>query len=1446
MARPAIQNLSRQSQDAPNSLCWPADRQRYLPPDFLPSPSDPLKQRRIATHLQAVWQAVQTYLPQRAVRRLLGGLEPGEMWGELAEGTFLFADISGFTALAERLGALPDGTEQIAAMINNYFTGMLQVVGQSCREIVDAETDANSSLYDLLKFGGDAMLFLFSGPDHARLAVHAARRMQQNMARVAQTVQSPGASNLSMHIGLNSGRFLDAHVGTARVMKKIEVGRTLNLTARAETLAGPGQIAAGPDTYETVRDQFDARPIEGQFYLLEGIGEKPLLPHLSPPPATPLKPPQTPDELVTALDTLVPYLLPGLLEKIVLDPFASVVWADLKPVTVLFANLLGVPEMLNATPDGDIEEVTAILDRYLGAVSEIVTRYDGTFNKMDLAEEGDKLLILFGAPHAHEDDPQRAVRAALEMQEALRPFTDLPTPWGTFTLRLRVGVHSGNVFAGNVGSPERKEYTVMGDTVNLAARIMAAAQPGQILVSQETQRRLDEAFACQPLFDLYVKGKTRPVPACEVSGLRQASFAARRATRHTPLVGRQEEMAILKAAAGQTLGGEGQVISIEGDTGVGKTRLVDELAAHAEGLGMRVLRGSCLSYGSAMAYLPWIELLRAFLGWATEDTPAQRREKLRAALSAIDLALAEWAPIVAGVLGLALPETSLTRALDAKLRKERFFDLVSQMLEARAKESPMLLIFEDLHWADPISLELLDYVARNLGDSPILLVGVRRPDGARPRWDDLSHHRAIALQELTVDESRALAAALLQIRTLPADLETLILRRAQGNPFYVEEVIHMLRERDYLRSENGGFRLTGNPSSLEIPETINGVVMSRIDSLDEGSRTVLRVASVIGRVFAYDPLKAIYPQPIDHPALQRRLETLRRVDLTPLEENAPNPRYVFKHILTQEVAYESLLHARRRDLHGQIALYYESSYGKTGLEEYYDFLAYHFGRSEHRAKAVKYAISAGNRARAAYANDTAIRHYTRALELLSEPGQENARLQAEVQFNLAEVCVLVGRYEKARESYGQALEIAASDWPTEQQARTLRKIGMTHESQGQYNRALDWLLQAKTKAQSTPQTAESRQMARILADEGVVHMRQGEYQAAIDLIAQALALLAQLPEDSERIRDEGWAYTRLGVIQVHQGDLQEARKFFAKSLELREQAGDLVGVATLHNNLGYIAHHLQGDTESAIRSYERSLSVSNQIGYRYMMAMTANNQGLAYQTLGDYRQAIARYRQSLQIRQEMGDQHGIASTYDNLGLAYHQRGDYAKAMSYHHLSLEIKRQQKDAFQVANSLLNIAAVCRDQAHHEEAQAFAEEALEIFQGIGGRQFLAENHSLLAEVLLAAQAYPEAHHHAALALETARETGSPKDEAIAARILGETEAAQGIDTALQHLRQSVAQLEEINDRFEAAKSLRSLGRYLKRAGHEAEGETHLGRAAQIFRDLGAQGELKKMHRE
>ena len=303
MSFPRRQDSPRDAGSSPSQTAPPVSKehataswsvatwQRYLPPDFplssLDDPShwSPDEQNHVLDHLQAIWHAVQTYLPRRAVRRLLNGLDPGEMWGEMSDGTFLFADISGFTALADHLSALPDGTEKLTELINDYFTTMLQVVDRSCRAIMPGQPrpskpEGSASVssdppYDLLKFGGDAMLLLFSGPDHARLAIYAALRMQQNMLGIIQKAQALGATSLGMHIGVNSGRFLDAHVGTSRTMKKVEVGRTLNLTASAETMAASGQIAIGPGTHAAVRDWVTVRPVANDFHLVGKLKEIP-------------------------------------------------------------------------------------------------------------------------------------------------------------------------------------------------------------------------------------------------------------------------------------------------------------------------------------------------------------------------------------------------------------------------------------------------------------------------------------------------------------------------------------------------------------------------------------------------------------------------------------------------------------------------------------------------------------------------------------------------------------------------------------------------------------------------------------------------------------------------------------------------------------------------------------------------------------------------------------------------------------------------------------------------------------------------------------------------------------------------------------------------------------------------------------------------------------------
>ena len=1416
----------------------------YLPPDLPPTPEN---QIAVATHLGSVLEIVKTYLPRRLAHQLLSHAGGSAEQAQMVEGTLLFTDVSGFTAMANAL-SFPNGTaesvtqvvnkegaEELTAIVNDIFSTMLRVV-DSCGG-------------DLLTFGGDALLILFVGDDHPLVAVRAAQQILAAMAPFAHTETSRGVFPLRVHIGVNSGHFLVASVGRLWTTDQgpigreyVVTGRVVNDTAQAEAVAEQGQVALGSDTLAAVREACPELDIHtfGGFGILNGAGKE--VTARSAQPMSPLPRLTSLEEAVWALDRLAPYLPAGLLPKIVANPTQPEIEGEHRLVTVLFANLLGMSEIVEALGPEGSDEAAAILDRYLSAMQEVVMRYEGTVNKVDLCDEGDKLMVLFGAPRAHEDDPQRAVRVALEMQEAIRPFREVPTLAGTFSLRQRIGIHTGTVFAGNVGSATRKEYTVMGDTVNLAARLMAAAEVGQILISPTTRRYLDAGFICEELLPVVVKGKSEPVPVCTVLGLRRDEGLARRAAHYGPFVGREAELARFKELVGRVLGGQGQVVAISGEAGVGKSRLVDELLTHASGVGMQVLRGECVSYGSTIPYLPWIAVLREFFDWQADDDPAARRAKLLAGLEAVDAGLVQWLPIVAGVLGLSEPDTQLTRSLDARLRKERFFDITVHLLQARARQSPLLLLFEDLHWADPISLELLAHVARHCDGDALLVLVVHRPLLDLADLKEFGHYTAIPLEELDTEERVELVCSLLNLPDLPPDLRDLILAKAQGNPFYIEEVVHVLVDRGYLVPDDGRYRLVGELADVEIPDTVRGVVMSRIDSLDEGSRNVLKVASCIDRIFSYPVLRAIYPWPILDDILRRRLDVLERVDLTPLKSAEPDLRYQFKHILTQEVAYESLSYARRRELHVLIGRHYEDSYADR-LEEVYDLLAYHYGRGEERGKALEYTLKAGDKAKAAFANDAAIRYYQEAIRLLKlgrRHATDDPRL-ADTCLKLADVQALVGQYEQAIQNYQAALEAGGAALSTEQRARIQRKAAMIFEKRGSYDTALDDLLVACATLEADPAGRTSRQMVRVLSDLGSVHMRKGNYQEAIRLGERALDVLERLPDDRETLISEGWVHTNLGVVYNFLGDYRRAEAFYGRGLRAREQAGDLYGIVLSYNNLGTLAR-LQGDYERALEAYQRCLEVAHRIGYTYFVAMVYNNLGICYQGMGRYAEAIARYQDSLAIREEIGDRAGVASCYTDLGLAYHHLGEYDCALEYHRRSLDMHQASGRTLETANSLINIAAVRVDRGDPQLAIADAQQAVDILESLGSKVILSEGCAVLAQACLAVGEVDAALRYGEQALQVARETGSHHDDGVAHHVLGRVYAVRSVADARMHFERAVESLQAAGDRFELARCWRSYAEFLKAQGNDQEATRCAEMASRIFKELGIKGKSSR----
>ena len=1351
-----------------------------------------------AHHLTALLRTISTYLPRQVVAPLLANPKPGKVDGRFSYGTVIFADISGFTAMSEKLSRLgKEGAEEITAIVNRFFAALLEV----------------SSQYggDLLKFGGDALLIFFGGEHHVLRACLAALQMQARMSSFSETPTSQGIFQLRMTIGLGTGPLFMAHLGSEEGMEFAVMGGAMAQMAQAEDRASAGEIFIDPETYRTVADRAIVDETRGDFRRLVGFREG--VPDLRSAPVDPLAavapPPEGENAQRWVVDTVQRvralgfYLPPGLLDKIKVEPERIAIGGEYRPVTVLFANFYGIDEIIAELGEARSAEITAILNAHFTTMKRVIAKYGGVVNKVDSYAVGHRIMALFGAPRAHIDDPERAVRSALEMQEAMAAFTELSTSCGPFCLKQRIGVNTGLVFAGNVGSLTRQEYSVMGDEVNLTARLMAVATEGQVLISQSTARQSSDAFLLREQEPVRVKGKSLPVHNYEVLGLQER----RRPHERRPLIGREKEWQTMHALTDRALAGKAQVLALVGDVGLGKSRLLDEVTAHwTEEHGALSISTACPSFGRHTPYQPWLDLLRALFGFKPADSNRVKLEKVEALLREIDPTWRDWSVLIGRLLGLEVEETDLVRALGAQTRQRTIFRIVTNVVDHVASEQPLLLAIDDLQWADDTSVELVNQVARQVTGRPLLLMLTHRPEESLASVlsaADLSHHTALRLTELPDEASLRLLDTLLPTTPqMPLHLKQLILDKARGNPLFIEEVAHSLIENYLTLDEGSGtYHARADLEEIEVPDSVNRVIMSRIDRLDESSRNTLRVASVIGQEFQHWLLSAIYPYRRTEGELRERLDELSQREL--LEGPYPDLLYLFRHILTREVAYESLLYADRRQLHRRIGESIETQQAGR-LAEYWEILAYHFGLAEEWKKALHYHLQAGLKAQGIYANDDAIHHFHQALEAAKRApdgaGQPNLESQLAAHEGLSQVLDTLGDYDEALSHIYQAQDLVmAVDYSPEETARRLAnlccKAAAIYEKKSDYTVASNWLRGGLIALEGM----DAIEVARIYLLGAGVYRRQGKNEEAIAWCWKSLTTASQIKTREGR-QTAAQAYYNLGGIYTRQGDLARAVQFCRESLGIYQQIDDIVGQSQAHINLAN-AYFEQGNWPWATEHYLQALEIKRKIGDVYYQAMITLNLGGVYLNQGDLDQAASYYGQSLEMWQELGSTYAIALLHNNVGAVALRRGEPDKAL----------------------------------------ALLEKGLALFQEIGSGDFLPEVYRHMAEAHLGRDRLDKALSCARQSLAQAQAQEMRLEEGATRRVLGQIhQARRELAQAERELQQSLHILEAMNSRYEVGQTCLQLARLRLVQGNRDQVQKTLERAIAIFEDLGARLDL------
>ena len=1140
-------------------------------------------------------------------------LASGTPMPDRVRGAALFADISGFTplteALANELGP-HRGAEELTAHLNRVFQALIEVLHGFGGHVI--------------YFSGDAITCWLDGDDGVR-AVACGLAMQAQMADVGE-VTTPGgiAIRLAMKVAVSVGsarRFLVGDPDVQRI--DVLAGALIDELASAERQAARGEVLLGWSAVTSLGDRVELREqrIDEETGSVYGVLARLKVAAAAGP---------VPSEDVALPDAVVKeWVLPAVYERV--RAGRGEFLAELRPAYPLFVRFGGIDY-------DDDDDAIAKLDAFIRGVQRILTSYGGNLLTLTLGDKGAYLCAVFGAPLAHEDDAARAAAAALELRELEST---------TAVKGLQIGIAYGRLRSGTYGHERRRTFTCLGDAVNLAARLMGSAPSGQIYASEAIQRTAGDLFQWEVLAPITVKGKAEPVTAFALTASKRAA-ARRQAGHEMPMIGRGGQLAAMIARLDEALAGEGQIVGVSAEAGMGKSRLVAEFTRTAAKRGALVAIGECQAYGTNTGYFVWREIWATLFGLDDATPEVDQVQALETTLAAIDPTLAARAPLLGGLLGLTIPDNELTAAFDAKLRKTSLEGLLVECLRAKARETPLVLALEDCHWLDTLSRDLLEVLARAVAGMRVLLVLAYRPGkdiGGGLGIESLPHFGEVALAEL----DRPSAAMLIRSKLEPilgagveppAALVELVADRAQGNPFYIEELLNFIRSKGVDLKDDAAIR------KLELPESLHSLILSRIDTLGEADRRPLKVASVLGRVFLAPVLPSIYPELGAFDEVNEHLRTLATVDLVNVDQEAEQS-WLFKHVVTQEVAYESMPFAFRSMLHERVGGYIEST-GAEAVERNLDLLAHHYGHSTNLPKKREFLARAGAAAQAAYANASAIDYFEQLAPLV----EGSAR--ADVLLKLGKVLELTGKWQRAEEVEGEALALAERAGDGRARASCETALAEVARKQGRYDEALARLERAR---QDFEAAGDEAGVGMVLHLTGTLAAQRGDYPKAVEHYEASLAIRQRLGDKAAM----GSLLSNLGVISEYRGEYEQSRAFHESALAYRAEIGDRWALGVSMNNLGMIAA-LQKDFPAAREWFQKSMLLCREVGDAWMVAIGHNNLGNATRGLGDYAAARKHYAESLRAYREYGDRWALAFLLEDIGVLAALSGDATSAL----------------------------------------------------------------------------------------------------------------------------------------------------------------------------------------
>ena len=1038
----------------------------------------------------------------------------------------------------------------------------------------------------------------------------------------------------------------------------------------------------------------------------------------------------------------------------------SSIEGERKLVTVLFADVANFTSMSEKL---DPEEVHRLMDGCFKVLMEEIHRFEGTINQFT----GDGIMALFGAPVAHEDHGQRACHAALSIQRSMENYgVQLRKEFG-IEFKIRIGLNSGPVVVGSIGDDLRMDYTAVGDTTNLASRMEGLAGPGRIVASNHTHRLVQDFFEFRNLGNIEVKGKKEPQEVFELFGTGDVDtrIAASVARGLTQFIGRENSLHALMEAYNKASTGSGQVMGLVGDAGVGKSRLLLEFRNQLPRDEFAYVEGQCHTFGGAMPYLPILEILRSCLKIKEGDSESLIKKNMEAKILQLDNNLNGVLPPLYDLLSFDVKDAAY-RNLEPRQKRERTFEAIRDLLIYMSRKQPIIIVVDDLHWIDKTSEDFLDYLIGWLTNAKILLLLLYRPEYKHP-WGSKSYYNRIGLAQLNAQSSTALIRSILSGGEAVPDLEEFILERTAGNPLYMEELIQTLQENGSIKCQDGACSLLKNTAEIQVPDTIEGIIAARMDRLEDDIKRTMQVASVIGRDFPYRILEKIIEL---RQELKSYLLNLQGLEFIYEKSLFPELEYVFKHALTREVAYNSVLQQKRKAIHEKIGRAIEALYPDR-LEEFYEMLAHHYSKSDNFEKAYQYMKLSGDKVIRNHSTSEAFSYYKDAMETLNKFSgsednsykklaiihkilapmitlvfpedslsilQEGERIataiddkKSRIRFysNMGRYYSHKGKQDEGREFTGKAFKEAENIQDIESMAQAGPDIAVSYILEGQYNEAIEIAARVTRLIEKTQMQAETFGgpaivYSGLMADSGFSQGMLGDFEEALLSLDRAIKNAASF----ENIATQGFIEYYTGIVQLNRGNWKSARVHLRKGIKLCEKTSFLLPLALAYSGLGLAEAEL-GNPEGGIKLVEKGLNIQREANFDWLTSFHFFVSGICHCYAGDLTKAINLMKQAYRLSEKNQEKH-YAGKYllwlgRMTGMADSRKIN--EAVEYVQKGLEVHRALQTKPDIAIAHLFLGELYRNLGHTDKSSSYLKQAAAMFENMGMDSWLVKTKSI-----------------------------------------------------------------------------------------------------------------------